>query len=565
MLMRFRRVAWLFCCGAMALQLMGAGPGSASDSGTAPGAISSISAISLKDIQELRAKIAEQQKQIEQLQKSIAEQESLLDRTVRAVNAGRAAKANEATQPAQLQAVNDACHKPFALMPAARAGQSAEKVQGSPLSFKIGDANFTPFGFVDMTYVARSTNVGSGIGSNFASIPLNNGAAGRISENNLSTQNSRIGLRVDSSVLGAKVLGYFEADFLGNQPGNVFVTSNADTFRMRNVFVDLKKGPLELTGGQDWTLMTPGKTGISPVPSDIFYTQNVDTNYQLGLTWARQTQFRIAYHPSESWHMALSIEDPQQYIGGSAGAPTITYPAAFASNTAITNQFNNGQSNYSVPNATPDFIFKAAYDAKPGGLAQHIEVAGLLRNFKYYNPILNGNLGKSFSATGGGGSVNGNFEIFKNVHLIANTFFSDGGGRYVFGVAPDLIVRPDGNLSLVHTYSTVDGFEANLNRNLLLYGYYGGVYVGRNVALEPNGSSQIGYGSTGSANGSQNRSMQEFTIGLTPTFWKSAQYGALQLMTQYSYVWRNPWYLAAGSPKNAKTNMVYVNLRYTLP
>jgi hypothetical protein len=52
---------------------------------------------------------------------------------------------------------------------------------------------------------------------------------------------------------------------------------------------------------------------------------------------------------------------------------------------------------------------------------------------------------------------------------------------------------------------------------------------------------------------------------LTPTIWKSPQYGALQLITQYSYVWRNPWYLAQGNPKNAKTNMVYVDLRYVLP
>ena len=43
------------------------------------------------------------------------------------------------------------------------------------------------------------------------------------------------------------------------------------------------------------------------------------------------------------------------------------------------------------------------------------------------------------------------------------------------------------------------------------------------------------------------------------------EYGALNLMGQYSYVWRNPWYVASGAPKDARTNMVYINLRYTLP
>jgi hypothetical protein len=546
----------------MAMQLMAADPESGASA--ASPAVSQAPTISVKQIEELKKKIAEQQKQIDLLQKSVAEQQTLLDNTMRVVAAGASGSANVLTSPPQLQTVGDVGSLPLSITPASRAAQGkGADIVNSPLSFKIGNADFTPFGFVDMTWVGRSTNVGSGIGTNFASIPYNTSAPGRIGENNLSTQNSRIGLRVDDTVLGAKVLGYFEADFLGNQPTNVFDTSNADTFRMRNIFVDIKKGPLEILGGQDWSLMTPGRVGISPLPSDLFYSQDMDTNYQAGLIWARQTQFRIAYHPNDHFHLALSLENPQQYVGGSSGAPTITYPAAYSANTGITNQFNSGANSYSVPNSTPDFIVKAAFDARPGGKLQHIEVAGLLRNFKYYNPTLNTNQGKTFTATGGGGSVNGNFEIFKNVHLIANTFFSDGGGRYIFGMAPDLALRPDGTMSLLHSYSTVDGIEANLTKNLLLYSYYGGAYIGRDALVDTNGK-EVGYGYTGSAN-SQNRDVQELTIGLIPTFWKNARFGALQLITQYSYMWRVPWYLAQNAPQNAKTNMVWIDLRYTLP
>lgn len=549
----------LLCCSAMAMQLMAADPE------TGATAVSPTQAISVKQIEELRKKIAEQQKQIELLQKAVAEQQTMLDNTMRVVAAGASASANVLTTPPQLQTVGDMGSLPLTLSPASRSGrgQATSKLAESPLSFKIGDTDFTPFGFVDMTYVGRSTNVGSGIGTNFASIPYNTAAAGRIGENTFSTQNSRLGLRVDSTVAGAKVLGYFEADFLGNQPTNVFDTSNADTFRMRNIFVDVKKGPLEIMGGQDWSLMVPGRVGISPLPSDLFYSQDMDTNYQAGLIWARQTQFRVAYHPTDNFHLALSLENPQQYAGGSSGAPTITFPAAYASNTNITNQFNTGANSYGVPNVAPDIIVKAAFDAKPSGKVEHIEVAGLIRNFKYFNPTLNSNQGKSFTATGGGGSVNGNFEIFKNVRLIANTFFSDGGGRYIFGMAPDLALRPDGNLSLLHSWSTVDGFEAGLTKNLLLYSYYGGAYVGKDALVDTNGKF-VGYGYPGSSN-SQNRDVQEYTIGLVPTFWKSPKYGALQLITQYSYLWRVPWYLAPNAPKNAKTNMVWVDLRYTLP
>jgi len=38
-------------------------------------------------------------------------------------------------------------------------------------------------------------------------------------------------------------------------------------------------------------------------------------------------------------------------------------------------------------------------------------------------------------------------------------------------------------------------------------------------------------------------------------------------MGQYSYLLRDPWYVnfATGQPANANNNMVFFNLRYTLP
>jgi hypothetical protein len=552
--MNVKPILSLLCCAAMAIQLAAAGPerGGAT---TSPASNSGPAAvISAQQIQELRHKIAEQQKQIELLQKAVAEQQNMLDATVKAPGTGTA-DANANGAPAQGGSVNAATAQALPIVPAAQVGPSAEKAKTSPLSFKIGNADFTPFGFVDFTFFNRSTNVGSGIGTGFGSIPFDNAVSGRLNENNFTAQNSRIGFRVDDRVLGTKVLGYFETDFLGNQPANVFVTSNADTLRMRNVFVDVQKGKFELMGGQDWSLLTPNKKGVSPVPSDIFYTQNMDTNYQVGLPWARQGQFRAGYHPNDHVHMALSLENPQQYVGSTG----VAFPSALSG--IVTPQFNDGTNNFKVPNQHPDIVAKVAFDADPHGLHQHIEVAGLERSFRYFNSLPG--VGKTFSAGGGGGSVNGNFEVFKNFHLIANTFFSDGGGRYIYGMGPDLIVRPNGNISLVHAYSTVDGFETNLSKNLLLYSYYGGSYFGKNSSVDSTGK-LVGYGYDGSSS-SSNRSIQEFTIGLTPTLFKSPQYGALQLITQYSYVWRNPWSVPGGGPKNAKTNMAYVDLRYTIP
>ena len=62
-----------------------------------------------------------------------------------------------------------------------------------------------------------------------------------------------------------------------------------------------------------------------------------------------------------------------------------------------------------------------------------------------------------------------------------------------------------------------------------------------------------------------NRSIQELTLGYTRTFWRDPNYGALQFMTQYSYVVRHPWSVAVGQPGEAHLNMMYLNLRYIFP
>jgi hypothetical protein len=154
--------------------------------------------------------------------------------------------------------------------------------------------------------------------------------------------------------------------------------------------------------------------------------------------------------------------------------------------------------------------------------------------------------------------------VVKNFRLITNNYWSDGGGRYLFGQAPDVVVRADGSLSPIHAGSTLNGFEAIVNKNTLLYAYYGGIYIGRDVALDANGTSLVGYGYRGSAN-SQNRTVQEITFGFNQTLWKDAKYGALNFMGQYEYLMRNPWFVAAGAPKATHDNTVFMNLRYTLP
>jgi hypothetical protein len=452
-----------------------------------------------------------------------------------------------------------------------------DQAEVSPLQFHIGGATFVPVGFLDFTGIYRSRTGGSGIGTNFASIPYGTTAfQDNLSEFRLSMQNSRIGFRVDANVKGAHIIGYMEADFLGNNPGNVAVSSNSNTLRSRLYWVDVRTTHLEILGGQTWSLITPGRTGISPLPADLFYTQDIDVNYQAGLVWARNPEFRITYHPNSKTAWAFAVDSPEQYIGGSAGGGMVTFQPALAS-TYPGGQLNNGTTTLTVPNVSPDFITKLAFDPSS---SFHLEFGGLLREFKLWNPPANtGYPMMTHSATGGGGFINLNFELVKGLRIVSNNFWSDGGGRYIFGQAPDLIARADGSPSLIHTGSTVSGFEYT-NKNTVIYAYYGGTYISRNFALVPvtttSGTPPVtvttitpfGYGYTGSSSG-QNRSIQEPTFGLAQTFWRDPKYGALTFMFQYSYLTRSPWYVNYATvptpPSNAHLNMVFFNLRYTLP
>jgi hypothetical protein len=108
----------------------------------------------------------------------------------------------------------------------------------------------------------------------------------------------------------------------------------------------------------------------------------------------------------------------------------------------------------------------------------------------------------------------------------------------------------------------LSGFEYT-HKNSVIYALYGGVYIQRNTALDTNGK-PVGYGFTGSSNG-QNRAIQEATFGLNQTLMRDTKWGALNLMFQYSYLQRNPWFVAQGQPADANVHMGFVNFRYTLP
>jgi hypothetical protein len=545
------------------------------------------------ELARLKAQLEQQQKQIETLQQALTEQQKLVEKAIsnksdkpdttgtapaaspvtaeesdhKAPNLGDVAS----TTPIIPRGVAPAIPPPSLPIAASSQvvpppGTAQEAIPESPLQIRIGNTAITPVGFVDVTNTFRSTASGAGLMTNFGNYPYNNNLpTGRLTEDRMSLQNSRIGLRTDSLYKDWHVLGYFEMDFVGgvgDSAYNTQVTSYSMVPRLRLYWVDVRKGKFEILGGQSWSMMTPNRRQISALPGDLFYGQEFDVNYINGLTWGRIPGFRFLYHPSEKVTWGISAENGDQYFGGSGGGGSPTLPAALTSLTSTELDDNVANGLTKIANYRPDFISKIAFDPTP---RIHFEVDGVLTGERIFNPNPPPALGgyKYFTGNGGGGSFNSNFEIVKDFRLIENFFWSDGAGRYLFGEVPNFILRANGDPSDMHAGSTVDGFEWTLGK-ATFYAYYGGIYASRNTALDANGTTLIGYGYHGSPN-SQNRTMQEITGGWNQILFRDPKYGQVSTFVQYAYFFRNPWYVAPNTPKDAFQTAVWFDLRYTLP
>jgi uncharacterized coiled-coil protein SlyX len=513
------------------------------------------------DLKALREAIAQQQQQIAQQQQQMVQQQQELDKLQKALDEKTAGTPH---------VENAALHTPA---PATVAVQDTEKPKESPLSFRIGGADFTPGGFVDFENIFRSTNTTNVAATSFGSIPYSNTVQGHLTEFRSTGQYSRYNLTVTTKFGANNVKGYIEGDFNGSDPGNVFITSNSHTNRLRLYWLDLKRGKWEFLGGQTWGLQTPNRIGVSPSPSDLSLGYQEDAGIGVGYNYTRAAEFRAAYHFNDNWVWAAAVQNPQQFVG----AGEVLFPFAF--NAQLAGQFDN-TAVPGAPNATPDFLTKFAYDHN-GAHHFHFEFGGVLTNKKI--TILPNALGSTFHGDTmmGGGIMGGTVaDVTKTFRFVAQGMWGYGIGRYLNGLAPDAIVVPfqtgattfDARISGIHSGDFVGGFEWLALPKTQLAAYYGGMYAQRNAPCDVSspvagtcaGKPFTGFGGPNSSNAA-NRSVQQGTFDWTQTFWRNPQYGAVLLVTQYSYVTRSPWFVPAGAPKNAHLSMAYVSLRYVLP
>jgi hypothetical protein len=467
-----------------------------------------------------------------------------------------------AATPAPLSATEPALHP---VSPGSQQGTGSESAD-APLSIRFGQGSLTPGGWVDFTAYYRSSDVGSGLGTSFGSIPFNNTVTGGLSETRFTAQSSRVSLRADEVFGATKVFGYGEADFNGYLPSNAYVSTNSDTLRLRVYFTDVSRGRWELLGGQSWSLLTPNRVGVSPFLSEIYNTLHLDTNYQVGLTYARQTQLRGVYHFTPGVALGLSVENPEQFSGGAA-----TFPTLFSTSETDLSSSTGSGGGTATPTLHPDVIAKLSADPAWGQRKWHFETAGLLTPVEILTPA---SVTKAAAAKdiheGSGIASAANLAVVKNLHLILTGFWSDGGGRYIGALGPGFVVAQWNSKTapfdaqLVHSGSGIASAEWQAGKRNVLAFSYSGAYFDRVFSTDPSTGTLVGYGFKGSAN-SNNRAIQEGTFATQTTLWKQHGYGSVLVITQSSYIARSPWYVATGTPKDAHVFAGYANLRYVLP
>lgn len=532
------------------------------------------------DVKKLLDAVDAQQKAMAEQQKQIAEQQLEIERLKKQL-AGSEVQPVSTTSDAQAAKVVNASLTTPSTNPATRTvsdtAQGAEQPKQSPLSFRIGGADFTPGGFVDFENVFRTTNTGNVTSTNFGAIPFSNTVQGHLTEYRSTGQYSRFNIKVTDKFGANDVTGYVEFDFNGNDAANVFVTSNPHTDRLRLYWLDLKRGKWEFLGGQTWGLQTPNRIGISPNPSDLSLGYHEDAGIGVGYNYTRAGEFRVGYHFNDNWAWAVAAQNPDQFVN----AGEVIFPFAF--NAQLGPQFDAANQN-TVPNVGPDVMTKIAFDHDFGARHFHWE-GGALETAVKITVLPTGGTAFSHHTKVGGGVFGGlSADLFRggagqNLRFVANGMWGNGVGRYLNGLAPNAVVHPtnaaggtcppncDAAPSLVHAGDMVLGFEFQPQAKTQFGMYYGGMYAQRNSFLDvtnPVPGRLGGFGGLNSPN-SANRAIQEGTIDWTQTFWRNPQYGAVLLVTQGSYLTRAPWFVAAGAPKNAHLFMSYVSLRYVLP
>ncbi|MGD0164134.1 MAG: hypothetical protein ABSB39_16810 [Candidatus Sulfotelmatobacter sp.] len=575
----------------------------------------------LKDaIASQQAALAAQQQEIQQLRDELHHKDQAVGQAqAAATDAASKADAAQAQAAQQQQAVGElksdvADLKTNVTNTALTVQETQKNVNSaleSPAALHYKGITLTPGGFLAGEFVRRSRALG-GEATPFNSLTMPGASASNISEFFGSGRQSRISMLAQGQLKDAKLIGYYEADFLG-----VGTTSNANQtnsypLRQRQVYAQAAfTNGWTITGGQMWTLVTETKHGTDNRTEATPMT--IDPNYTVGFTFARQYGIRLAKDFGDKVWFAVSMENAQatvtthnngdNFLIGSQGAGGGLYNAG---SSASSSGSASNLANYAF-NPSPDIVAKLVFEPGFG----HYEVFGLYDRFRDRvfpcGEVLTGatcggsttagaNALGAYNASKNGGGIGANARwSFYNKHIDfgLHVFGGSGIGRYAASGLADASIHTDGTFNLIRSYQGLGTLEWH-GKKLDVYLNAGADYASRAADFDPISGKYVGYGSPLFSNSgcytelppavgsgffptspgsctADTRAVIEGTAGFWYRFYNGPK-GRLQFGTQYSYVTRQTWSgtgaSGAGLPgvtPEGLDGMVFTSFRYYLP
>lgn len=538
-------------------------------------------AVTEQDIQQLKDMLQQQQQQIQQMQRQMAQRDQQL---AEAQAAAREAQSNttllETAATEQKETTNklasDVSDLKMVQTNAASTLQEtqkdiAEKVN-SPAAIHYRGITLTPGGFIEAAGMWRQRAEQNDVISSFNGIPYSGSPQGHLTEFRGTARQSRMSVLAEGKVGHTKLTGYWEMDFLGAAPTANENQSTSFNIRQRQLFAQAAMDSgWTFTAGQTWSLITLNKKGIEA--RGEWLPATIDAQYMPGYDFARLMTARVTKtFADKKATVAFSVENPATLFGG-MGTPSYvvtTLPG--------TGSLGNG-ANYSV-NLAPDVLAKVAFDPGWG----HYEIKGVGRFFRD-RVVANGTTipGGNNTKVGGGIGFGAILPVVpKKVDIIAQGLMGNGVARYTDSSNVDVIIRPDGAVSPVRSYSGLAGIETHPNSKFDWYVYGGGEYLGRNAGsmTDLTGTvKQFGYGNPtlnlsgcyapeSSFSCSANfKNLVQGTTGMYYRFYKGP-YGTLQYGLQLSYTHKGTWTgvngLTSVNP-SANETIVMTNFRYYIP
>jgi len=575
-------------------------------------------------LEELRQTLQSQQEQLQTLKEELAKRDRQIDEAreaAAAANARAAEASTKATEAVNTTAevkstavslnstVSDlkASNEVLKTTVATEQAEAKKASEDGPSAIKFKGITLTPAGFIAAETVFRSRATSGDINTPFTGIPYPSLALSKVTENNFTARQTRPIVIAETNIGGAKVMGYFEADFLGAGTTSNNRQSNSYVFRQRQLWANVTwENGFSVAAGQMWSLVTESKKGIANRQEAL--PLQIDPQYVVGWAWQRAYSFRVVKDFGK-FAVGAGIEGPQTTIGG-RGFPANFFVNAPGAGGGLYNAFD--PTGYTV-NRAPDFLVKATLDPGWG----HYEVVGILSNFRNrvypcgaLSLTLPAGCATATSVTGafndsrvgGGVGFTARFPIIaKKADLAAHFQGGDGIGRFSSAQLADVTARPDGTLAPIHSAAWLGTLELHPNAKLDIYAYGGGEYAARTAYTFTNAAGNpvpVGYGSAlfnnsgcatetfpggtatnpspgggGTCTGDIHH-IVEGTLGFWHKFYNGPK-GRVQWGVQYSYLTKYGW---SGNAFNSATgvagasvrphavdNMLFTSFRYYLP